>query len=298
MASGDGGPAHCDATLNIDRRTVDGFGQEWTAFDQQSLSQNELQDLFDQYFRILPKEELNSRATGFDLGCGSGRWARFVAPHVAKLHCIDASEQALGVARRNLRGLENCEFHLASVDSIPLEQASMDFGYCLGVLHHVPDPEAGLRACVALLRPGAPLLLYLYYNFENRSLAFRAVWKSSDLLRTLIARAPFLVRRLVTSLIAAVVYVPLARFSRAVDKRGWSVDAIPLSYYRERSFYTMRTDALDRFGTRVEKRFSRGEIKKMMENSGLEDVRFSDQPPYWCAVGRRTLSRQGDAEPD
>lgn len=28
---------------------------------------------------------------GFDLGCGSGRWAFFVAPKVAKLHCIDRS---------------------------------------------------------------------------------------------------------------------------------------------------------------------------------------------------------------
>ena len=33
----------------------------------------------------------------------------------------------------------------------------------LGVLHHVPDTAAAIRSCAELLKPGAPLLLYLYY---------------------------------------------------------------------------------------------------------------------------------------
>jgi hypothetical protein len=47
----------------------------------------------------------------------------------------------------------------------------------------------------------------------------------------------------------------------------------------------MRTDALDRFGTRLEQRFTRDEIKQMMHNAGLEDIRFSDSKPFWVAVG-------------
>jgi hypothetical protein len=47
----------------------------------------------------------------------------------------------------------------------------------------------------------------------------------------------------------------------------------------------MRTDALDRFGTRTEHRFTREQIRKMMEASGLEKVEFSPGDPYWCAVG-------------
>jgi hypothetical protein len=49
----------------------------------------------------------------------------------------------------------------------------------------------------------------------------------------------------------------------------------------------MRTDALDRFGTRLEQRFTRTEIRGIMEAAGLVDIRFSDAPPFWCAVGRR-----------
>jgi len=47
----------------------------------------------------------------------------------------------------------------------------------------------------------------------------------------------------------------------------------------------MRTDALDRFGTLIEKRFSKEEITEMMLKSGLKNIVFSSTKPYWCAVG-------------
>ena len=47
----------------------------------------------------------------------------------------------------------------------------------------------------------------------------------------------------------------------------------------------MKTDSRDRFGTPLEQRFSKEEIKLMMIDSGLEQISFSDNAPYWCAVG-------------
>jgi hypothetical protein len=63
--------------------------------------------------------------------------------------------------------------------------------------------------------------------------------------------------------------------------------SFPLWFYRDKSFYMLRTDALDRFGTRLEQRFTRAEIESMMQAAGLERIAFSDAPPYWCAVGYR-----------
>ena len=65
----------------------------------------------------------------------------------------------------------------------------------------------------------------------------------------------------------------------------FNVKNFPLSAYRHNSFYTMRTDSLDRFGTKLERRFSKVEIIKMMQIAGLEDIKFSNQTPYWCATG-------------
>jgi SAM-dependent methyltransferase len=275
-------------TPNIDPDTVDGFGDEWVRFDQSGLAADEHEALFDRYFFIFPWHLLPDNSEGFDLGCGSGRWAKMVAPRVGRLHCIDPS-LALDVARKNLAESKNCEFHRATVDAIPLEDASMDFGYSLGVLHHVPDTQAGIDVCVRKLKVGAPFLIYLYYDFDNRPLWFRFIWRMSDFLRIFVSRMPLRVRYFFSQVLAFFIYLPVARLAWAVERVGINVRNFPLSSYRNISFYTMRTDALDRFGTRLEQRFSRKQIELMMENSGLERIVFSDNEPFWCAVGYRRL---------
>lgn len=277
-------------TPNIDKKTVEGFGEEWATFDQTSLDELEWQKLFDGYFSVFPWEKLPVNSTGFDLGCGSGRWARGVAPRVGTLHCIDPSEKALMVAHRALESRSNVRFHLACVDDIPLPDASQDFGYSLGVLHHIPDTTAALKACVAKLKPGAPFLVYLYYGFDDRPLWFRAIWKLSDFARRAISIMPFFARKRVTNLIAAVIYWPLARTAKLGATFGLKVDGMPLSFYRNQSFYTMRTDALDRFGTRLEQRFTREQIQLMMESSGLDEIVFREDMPYWVACGIRSTA--------
>jgi SAM-dependent methyltransferase len=185
----------------------------------------------------------------------------------------------------NLLAHGNVSFHQASVDSQCLQPNSQDFGYSLGVLHHVPDTAAAISSCVDLLKPGAPLLLYLYYAFDNRPRWFRAIWRASDLGRQLIYRMPPSIKYLTTDAIALLVYMPLAVLSGLMERLGFNVGSIPLSYYRKHSFYTMRTDARDRFGTPLEQRFTRLQIREMMDCAGLVNVRFSDSAPYWCAIG-------------
>lgn len=270
---------------NIDKAVVDGFGDEWARFDQSSLDAAEFERMFDNYFNIFPWQQLPDGAVGFDLGCGSGRWAMLVAPRVGQLHLIDPSD-AIEVAERNLGNASNCIFHRASVDAIPLQDRSCDFGYSLGVLHHIPDTEAGVRACVEKLKPGAPFLLYLYYRFDNKPAWFRAIWKASNAGRIIVSRLPHGGRYLVSQVLAALVYFPLARGSKLFERIGADVRNFPLSQYRNNSFYTMRTDALDRFGTRLERRFTKAEITDMMHRSGLENISFSETS-FWTAIGFR-----------
>jgi SAM-dependent methyltransferase len=273
---------------NLDPETVEGFGAEWKAFDFESGDEAELDALFTDYFSVFPWQDLPQNAVGFDLGAGSGRWAARVALRVGTLHVIDASADALAVARRKLRGQSNCLFHNHSVDAIPLDDGSMDFGYSLGVLHHVPDTQAGVEACVRKLKPGAPFLVYLYYALDNRGPLYRGVWRATNLLRRGLSRLPFKARYVLSQALAAAVYWPLARGSRVAEGLGVDVSGIPLSHYRNRTFYVMRNDALDRFGTKLEQRFTRVQIEAMMRRGGLEGIRFREAPPYWCAVGTRS----------
>ncbi len=47
----------------------------------------------------------------------------------------------------------------------------------------------------------------------------------------------------------------------------------------------MKTDALDRFGTLLEHRFTQPEIRAMFEQAGFERIEFSPDKPYWCVTG-------------
>ena len=273
---------------NVDTATVSGFGSEWSSFSYGplELSEQKRQQMFDDYFRIFPWERLPANhAVGLDVGCGSGRWAMLVAPRVKLLHVLDASAAALRIAQANLVDRSNIEFHRASVEDIPVPDHSLDFAYALGVLHHVPDTAAALRALANKLKPGAPLLVYLYYAFDNRPPWYRLIWKTTDLARRLISRAPYPVRYWVCQAIAALVYWPLARLAAVLARIGCLPRSFPLDYYRDKPFYVMRTDALDRFGTQLERRFSREEIQRLLQDAGFHEIRFSDSQPYWCATG-------------
>ncbi len=244
--------------------------------------------MFDDFFSVFPWDKISSSSVGADFGCGSGRWALMVAPRVGHLHLIDASNMALDVARCNLHEAGNVSFHLASIDAVPLDDGSLDFAYSLGVLHHVPETREAVKSVARKLKCGAPLLIYLYYAFDNRPWWFRMLWRLSDAGRRLISRMPAWLKQGICEVIALLIYWPIARSGKLLDKFGILPKSWPLLWYRDRSLYVMRTDALDRFGTRLEKRFSRREIELMLAEAGLSRVRFSDRPPFWCAVGIKT----------
>ncbi len=271
----------------IDKFVINDFGQEWKEFDQSEIKYKELKKLFNQYFGIFPKKYFNKKITAFDLGCGSGRWAKFVAPKVKKLNCIDPSKLAINVAKKNLKKFKNITFYNTTVKKNLLKNNSQDFGYCLGVLHHTSDVKKGLNFCNRVLKKNSPFLIYLYYNFDNRGFFYKLIWKFSDLIRKVISRLPFLFKKNITDLIALFVYWPLARFSLLIELCGFNSQNFPLSFYKTESFYTMRTDSLDRFGTKLEKRFSKKEITELLRSAGFGDIKFSKKMPFWVAICKK-----------
>lgn len=270
---------------NLDPHTVEGFGDEWSRFTQDRLDPTIRAQIFADYFGVFPLDTLPIDSVGADVGCGSGRWAQVIAPRVGHLYLIDASPDALAVAQKNLAAVPNVSFLNASVDALPIGDASLDFAYSLGVLHHVPDTAAAIRAVASKLKRGAPFLVYLYYAFDNRGLAYRTLWRISDGIRRLVSHLRHTPRYWVSQMFAMLVYWPLARAALVLDRLGVLPDGWPLAYYRDKPFYVLRTDALDRFGTRLEQRFSRYEIHSMLADAGFVDIRFSDRAPFWCAVG-------------
>ena len=153
------------------------------------------------------------------------------------------------------------------------------------MLHHLPDTQKAINDIAKKLKLGAPFLVYLYYAFDNRPLWYRCLWKVSDFFRKGISVMPFPLKFFISQVIAVLVYWPLARFARMLERLTILPKSFPLKDYRCWSFYTMRTDSLDRFGTRFEKRFTQKEIEVMLKNAGFKDIIFSKEQPRWCVVG-------------
>lgn len=272
--------------VNRDTKVIQEFGDEWTTFDHANIDTERLKDSFNQYFSVFPWHLISGKSIGFDMGCGSGRWAQFVAPRVGRLNCVEPSH-AIEIAKVNLSTHKNVSYYQEITESCSIPSRSQDFGYSLGVLHHIPDTVAALADCARLLKSGAPFLLYLYYNFDNKPAWYGHVWKVSDYARKIISRFPRPLKSVVCTLIAIGLYFPLSKGARLIEKMGADVSNIPLSDYRNKPFYQCKNDALDRFGTRLEKRFSKAEIREMLEAAGFQDIEFSPNTPYWCCVGIR-----------
>ena len=171
-------------------QVVDHFGKEWNSFTNEERPKEDLDKEFHGYFDIFPWDKVDKTAEGFDAGCGNGRWAAYVAPRVGKLNCIEPSI-AIDVARQKLKEFSNISFHHTTISAMSLADNSQDFGYCLGVLHYVPDPLREMQVCAKKLKPGAPFSVYMFHNFENRPRWFRLIWKCSDIFRKSICRLPY-----------------------------------------------------------------------------------------------------------
>ena len=270
-----------------DLDVVKNFGEEWLRFNQAGLSFSEKRAIFDDYFHLFPWGDIHEESTGADIGCGSGRWASLVAERVDSLICVDASDSALSVAKNELRKFSNVAYINAEVGALPFQDSSLDYAYSLGVLHHVPDTQNALNDIARVLKSNGVFLAYFYYRFDNRPNWFRGLWKMSNIFRVIISKLHSSVRFQLCDLIAITIYWPLAKIAGVLDRHNCMPKNFPLGFYKDKSLYVMRTDALDRFGTTLEKRFSRDEISLMLEISGFTKICFSNREPFWCVVARK-----------
>ena len=82
-------------------------------------------------------------------------------------------------------------------------------------------------------------------------------------------------------------FVLISRLLRIIGVSSKIRSRIPLYSYERASFFIIRNDALDRFGTPLEQRFSKKQIGEMMQKAGLHYIVFSEKAPYWHAVGKK-----------
>ena len=272
--------------LSIDVKTVESFGKEWEKFN--SFHESDLDSSAAEYFDLLDQTGVHSGSTAIDIGCGTGRWSRYLYDKVGFIEAIDPSNSLFSAVKYN-EDLTNIRFTKASVGNIPFKDESFDFGLCLGVLHHTPDTQFGIDMIYQKLKKDGWLLLYLYYNLDSRGKLYKALFNASSLIRKVVSSLPDALKLPVCDVIALLVYLPLVLVARAVHGLGFKKVAskLPLHYYLNKNFKIMRNDALDRFGTPLENRFSKDEIRTMLHKAGFSKIIFSSSQPYWHVIAKK-----------
>ena len=283
-----------DKDENLDQGVIDGFGHEWAAFDYAETKTTEALDAqFVAYCTPLDLEQFDlATSVAGDFGAGSGRWSSRLAPYFSRVYALEPSDGASQVLRNKFVGNSKIVVlqETVGVNSIP--PASLDLAMSLGVLHHIPDTALAIKDVSRSIKPGGVFLCYLYYNLENKPAYYKLIFKGVNIVRRIISASPQKVRRLSATVIAAVVYWPLARLSKVFSKIGRNTSNLPLHHYAGMPFVMLANDALDRFGTSLEQRFSKAEITEMLcaADFDLTTLKFSEIEPFWTFTVNKKIS--------
>ena len=270
---------------NLDQQVIDSFGHEWSAFDySESETDDALDSQFLAYCTPIDLTQFNSKSSvAADFGAGSGRWASRLLPHFSLVYALEPSDGANKVLKNKFSKEARMTILQETVGANSIPTGSLDLAMSLGVLHHIPDTGLAIKDVASKIKGGGFFLCYLYYKLDNKPLYYRGLFWTSNSLRWVISRLPYALRKLIAQVIAALIYLPLARTAKLLRSAGKNVSNFPLHHYADMPFVMLQNDALDRFGTRLEQRFSKKEITEMLGKAGfdLSTLKFSDVEPFW-----------------
>ena len=153
---------------------------------------------------------------------------------------------------------------------MPFAAESFDFIWCLGVLHHLGDPEAGFEELTRRLAPRGRLLVYVYSRPTQkgvRSLGLTA----ATLLRRFTVRFPHPMLRALCAPLAGLLYLCVVVPGRLGQLTSIGpLERLPLQTYRGRPLRSLWLDTFDRLSAPLEKRYVWEEIEPWFQKAGLE----------------------------
>jgi SAM-dependent methyltransferase/uncharacterized protein YbaR (Trm112 family) len=266
--------------------TAKSFGFEWTRFSEMY---SEWERNFSQYMSPLNAAELKGRRV-LDAGCGSGRHAYYAAQSGAQVWAVDLGP-AVEIARRNTLRCAEVQVVQADLNRLPFERESFDIVYSIGVLHHLPEPEAAFRNLLEYVKPGGSIQVYLYWKPEGqpvKALMLEFVTFSRSI-TTRLPHPALYALSYPAAWLAFAGFVWPYKIMRHVPGLKSMAESLPMKQYADYPFRVCVNDQFDRFSAPIENRYTRLEVLEWLKRAGLEEITV--HPNYgWVASGRKKTS--------
>ena len=240
-------------TETLQVKTANSFGYEWQKFHDYYAAYE--CNFWESVYPVTP-EDVKDKIV-LDAGCGAGRNAITLSQYAFRVTGFDIASKAVQVAIENTKDKKNVRIFPLSIYQLPyIWWQYFDYVFCIGTLHHLPDPQAGFNKLVTTLKPGGVISIWVYGQKDNK-----LAMKVYEPIRKVTTRIPHAILYRLSWFPA--VFVQLCNALR-----------LPLfKHYSQFPFRTKWNDAFDMLSAPSAEYYSLEEIREWYENAGLKDVR-------------------------
>jgi SAM-dependent methyltransferase len=247
------------------RATGERFGYGWTAGGVPSP----VTSAGDYHLAVMQKAVSAPAFTGLilDAGCGDGvDLASTGLSGNCRVVGVELSDGGIRASAARIAGIERSHLVQGSLLALPFPANTFDGAYSYGVVHHTVDPELSVREIARAMKPGARLLIYVYEEFDRRSLPWRIALGAVNAIRQPISGlSPAAIRRF-CALLAPFVYVTCTIPSRHFS---WA-RKFPYPATQNPDIRSLIPDLYDRFAAPIEKRYTERGARALVEQAGLQ----------------------------
>ena len=264
---------------HLQNKTIRDFGDQWSRYQDNSGFYASSELFLDMLEPLLPPDKLRNKIVA-DIGSGSGRIVKMIlAAGAEKVYAVEPSSEAFETLRRNTVDVQS-QIEYLNIPGDALDQGlNLDYVLSIGVIHHIPQPEATISACLKALKPGGQCLIWLYGR-EGNDFYLKFV----EPLRKLTVKLPHVVLAGLSHLMNVMlgIYILLCR-AVPLPMRGYMLKVIGKMSWAKR--YLVIYDQLN---PAYAKYYTRQEAHDLLVKAGFVSVETHHRHGYsWTVLGTR-----------